>query len=207
MDSAWPGQLAAGLEVMGVTLAPERQQLLLDYLALLFRWNRAFNLTAVRDPDVAVSRQLLDSLSILPLVQGERVLDVGSGAGLPGLPLAMARPQWQVTLLDSNAKKVRFLRQVKLELGLENVEVAQARAETYHPGASFETITSRAFAPLAQMVAVTRHLLAPGGRWLAMKGRVPEDELNELPPELVAEVVPLRVPGEKGQRHAVIVSR
>ncbi len=207
MDSAWPGQLAAGLEAMGVTLAPERQQLLLDYLALLFRWNRAFNLTAVRDPDVAVSRQLLDSLSILPLVQGERVLDVGSGAGLPGLPLAMARPQWQVTLLDSNAKKVRFLRQVKLELGLENVEVAQARAETYHPGASFETITSRAFAPLAQMVAVTRHLLAPGGRWLAMKGRVPEDELNELPPELVAEVVPLRVPGEKGQRHAVIVSR
>ena len=207
MDSAWPGQLAAGLEAMGVTLAPERQQLLLDYLALLFRWNRAFNLTAVRDPDVAVSRQLLDSLSILPLVQGERVLDVGSGAGLPGLPLAMARPQWQVTLLDSNAKKVRFLRQVKLELGLENVEVAQARAETYHPGASFETITSRAFAPLAQMVAVTRHLLAPGGRWLAMKGRVPEEELNELPPELVAEVVPLRVPGEKGQRHAVIVSR
>ncbi len=207
MDSAWPEQLAAGLEAMEADLSPRSRLLLLDYLALLFKWNRAYNLTAVRDPAVAVSRQLLDSLSILPLVAGERVLDVGSGAGLPGLPLAVARPEWRVTLLDSNAKKVRFLRQAKLQLGLDNLEVAQARAEGYRPGEPFDTITSRAFAPLARMVAVTGHLLVPGGRWLAMKGRVPEDELEELPSELAAEVVPLQVPGEQGQRHAVIVSR
>ena len=206
MDSLWQEQLDAGLEAMGIGLPPSRRRLLLDYLSLLFKWNRAFNLTAVRDPNVAVSRQLLDSLSILPLVQGERLLDLGSGAGLPGLPLALARPDWKVTVLDSNAKKARFLRQAKLELGLKNVEVVQARVERYQREPGFDTITSRAFATLAELVTLSRHLLAPGGLWLAMKGRLPQGELAALPLDLSTEVVPLRVPGEKGQRHAVLLS-
>jgi len=125
VERGWPSQLAAGLEQMGLPLEPERQRRLIDYLALLYKWNRAYNLTAVRDPRQAVSRQLLDSLSILPLVAGPRVLDLGTGPGLPGVPLAIVRPQWHFTLLDSNLKKCRFLRQVQLELGLENLEVVQ----------------------------------------------------------------------------------
>ncbi len=202
-ERLWCEQLEAGLVAMEIELPPAARKRLIDYLALLFKWNRAYNLTAVRDPRVAVSRQLLDSLSILPLVSGRRLLDVGSGAGLPGLSLAIARPAWEVTLLDSNAKKVRFLRQVKLELGLGNLEVVQARVEEYRHEPLFDTITSRAFATLAQMVDLSRHLLAPVGCWLAMKGRFPREELAALPSGFAFEVLPLRVPGEKGERHAV----
>ncbi len=205
MERGWPSQLAAGLEQMGLPLEPERQRRLIDYLALLYKWNRAYNLTAVRDPRQAVPRQLLDSLSILPLVAGPRVLDLGTGPGLPGVPLAIVRPQWHFTLLDSNLKKCRFLRQVQLELGLENLEVVQERVERYRPRAPFDTVTSRAFSSLERMVALSRHLLAPGGRWVAMKGKVPEAELAELPEGLAAEVVPLAVPGETAERHAVVI--
>ena len=204
-DSLWPKELQAGLEAMGLDLASDRQACLIDYLALLAKWNRAYNLTAVRDPRQAVARQLLDALSILPLIQGPRLIDLGTGPGLPGLPLAVARPDIEVVLLDSNAKKTRFLDQARLTLGLENIEVARARAEAYRPERPFDTITSRAFAALPEMVAVSRHLLAPGGRWVAMKGRRPDDELAALPADFHTRVVPLAVPGEPGARHAVVI--
>ncbi len=205
-DPLWAEELQSGLTAMGLELAPERQAILIDYLALLAKWNRAYNLTAVRDPRQAVARQLLDALSILPLIQGPRLLDLGTGPGLPGLPLAVARPDLEVALLDSNAKKTRFLNQARLSLGLENIEVERARAEAYRPESPFDTITSRAFAALPEMVAVSRHLLAPGGRWVAMKGRRPDDELAALPADLHARVVPLEVPGEPGARHAVVIA-
>ena len=201
----WPHQLAGGLGEMGIAMEEAQQELLLAYLALLFKWNRAFNLTAVRDPALAVSRQLLDSLAILPLVRGARLLDVGSGAGLPGVPLAIARPGWQVTLLDSNSKKTRFLRQVKLELGLENLEVVQQRVEQYRADVPFDTITVRAFSALPRLIESSRHLLAPGGRWVAMKGKFPQEELEGIPEGFSAQVVSMEVPGEEGERHAVIV--
>ena len=205
MHRDWPQQLAEGLAAMGMRLEAARQERLLAYLELLFKWNRAFNLTAVRDPAIAVSRQLLDSLAILPLVRGSRLLDVGSGAGLPGIPLAIARRDWRVTLLDSNSKKTRFLRQVQLELGLENLEVVQERLEQYRAGEPFDTITSRAFSALPHLIDASRHLVAPGGRWVAMKGKIPREELEGIPEGFSVQVVPLEVPGEEGQRHAVIV--
>jgi 16S rRNA (guanine527-N7)-methyltransferase len=206
-DPRWAAQLATGLRALGLDLDEAQQDCLLRYLALLVKWNRAYNLTAVRDPAEMVSRQLLDSLSILPWVRGPRVLDVGSGAGLPGIPLAIARPGWALTLLDSNGKKTRFLTQVCLELGLANVVVVQARAEQYRPAdqRGFDTVTARAFASLAQLLALTRHLLAPGGRWVAMKGPSEDPHSEALGKDLGVQVQALQVPGAAGVRRAVII--
>ncbi len=204
MTASWAEQLAQGLQTMGLEADAQQQQQMLDYLALLRKWNRAFNLTAIRDPDVMVSRQLLDSLSIHRLLQGNRVLDVGSGAGLPGIPLAIMNPDRAFTLLDTNSKKTRFLNQSRLELGLENVQVEQVRVEAYQPEQLFDTITSRAFASLPDMLRLTRHLLAPAGCWLAMKGAVPEDELSTLD-GFRYEIQQLAVPGEAGERHGVVL--
>ncbi|MCW8903471.1 16S rRNA (guanine(527)-N(7))-methyltransferase RsmG, partial [Sedimenticola sp.] len=159
-QNQWRHQLSEGLRIMAIDLSERRQQLLLDYLALLLKWNKAFNLTAIRDPGEMVPRQLLDSLSILNLVQGERVLDVGTGPGLPGIPLAVAQPDRQFVLIDSNGKKTRFVQQAVVALGLDNVQVVRTRVEAYQPDAGFDTITSRAFAALPKMVQLTRHLLA-----------------------------------------------
>jgi 16S rRNA (guanine527-N7)-methyltransferase len=198
--------LEAGLHELGLS-QPGLADRLLDYLALLVKWNRAFNLSAVRDPEAMVSRHLLDSLAILPWVRDGRVLDVGSGAGLPGIPVALARPQVRVTLLDSNGKKARFLRQVQLELGLANAEVVEARVEAYAPAVPFDAITSRAFAQLQEFVALTRPLLAADGRWLAMKGRLDENELTELGGEQVKlQVHRLAVPGSIAERHLIEIS-
>ncbi len=205
MADYWPTQLRDGLAEMGISATPNQQRLLLDYLALLEKWNKAFNLTAVRDPRKMVSRQLLDSLSILHLLQGERILDVGSGAGLPGIPLSILAPGRSFMLLDTNSKKTRFLRQAKLELGLDNVEIEQARVEGYHPSRPFDVITSRAFASLPDMLALTRHLLAPGGCWLAMKGTIPQAELEALGKAYRVEIQALEVPGESGQRHVILI--
>ena len=204
----WRRQLRDGLQAMAIDLSERQQQLLLDYLALLLKWNRAFNLTAIRDPGEMVSRQLLDSLSILPLLRGARVLDVGTGPGLPGIPLAVARPDSRFVLIDSNGKKTRFVQQSLVTLGLSNAEVVRIRVESYRADTGFDTITSRAFAALPKLLQLTRHLLDERGQLLAMKGTLPTGEIAEL--EAVGyrvEVVPLQVPGSDRQRHALLVDR
>ena len=179
---------------------------LLDYLALLVKWNAHFNLTAVRNPQEMVIRHLLDSLAVLPHLHGTTLADLGTGAGLPGIPLALARPDLQVTLVDSNGKKVRFLRAVVRELGLERVEPVQARVEQLD--GQFDTLTTRAFASLADMLAWSGRLLAPGGRLLALKGHYPADELENLgAPFRLADALPLSVPGLDAERHVLIIDR
>lgn len=198
-------RLHQGLTAMGIDLPPGAEARLLEYLQLLEKWNRAYNLTAVRDPDQMIGRHLLDSLVVLPYLHGARVLDVGTGAGLPGIPLALARPALRFTLLDSNAKKTRFVTQAVHALGLGAVSVVHARAETFQPPERFDTVIARAFASIPDMLAATRHLCAPGGRWLAMKGVFPQEELAGIPAGVHAEVKPLRVPGLEAARHVVII--
>ena len=198
--------LRDGLHASGLALAPGIQEKLIAYIELLAKWNRAYNLTAVRDPEQMIARHLLDSLAILPLVRGPRVLDIGSGAGLPGIPLALARPEISFVLLDSNAKKTRFITQAVAELGLENVEAVQERAEKYLPVAKFDTLIARAFAGIADMLAVSAPLVAPGGRWLAMKGVYPQEELSAIPPGYTIETQQLQVPGLDAARHVVIIT-
>ena len=200
----WQRQLAAGLEAMRLQLEQAQRQTLLDYLALLAKWNRAYNLTAVRNPAEAVSRQLLDSLVVLPLLTGSRILDLGSGAGLPGIPLAIARPDIRVTLLDANRKKCRFMEQAKLELAIPNIEVVCVRVEHYRPEAGFELILSRAFASLPDMVAQASRLLVPDGAMLALKGKLPRAEISQLEQRgMGLQIHRLRVPGTDGERHAI----
>jgi 16S rRNA (guanine527-N7)-methyltransferase len=201
----WSRQLREGLGEMDLALSETMQRQLVDYLALLSKWNRAYNLTAVRDPARMVSRQLLDSLSILPWVRGPRVLDVGTGAGLPGIPLAIALPEPRFTLLDANGKKTRFVQQAVIELGLRNVEVAQARVEALEDARGFDTITSRAFSDVHRMLALTGDLRAPGGQWAAMQAGLEAFDPQRLGPGLRARVERLRVPGETGQRNLVLV--
>ena len=199
-------QLAEGLRTLGIELSAEVRAQLLAYAAFLEKWNRTYSLTALRDPKRAVSHHLLDSLAILPYVAGPNLLDVGSGGGQPGIPLAIARPELAVTLADSNSKKTAFLQQAAIELGLKNVQVVTARVETFAPPVKFAAITSRAFAELADFVGLTRHLLAPGGEWLAMKGQRPDEEMNKLPGGVaVTAVHRLDVPGVDGERHLVVI--
>lgn len=199
-------QLAAGLAALRLELGPGVEDGLLRYLALLARWNAAYNLSAVRDPAQMVTRHLLDSLATLPYLRGTSLADLGSGAGLPGLPLAIARPELAVSLVDSNGKKARFLRAAVRELGLTKVEVIEERVERLE--GQFDCITARAFASLADMLALGGHLLAPDGRWLALKGRRPDGELAVLPEGFALDaVIPLVVPGLDAARHLVIISR
>lgn len=207
LGERWQQQLAAGLERMELHLEADQRQTLVAYLTLLMKWNRAYNLTAVRDPQAVVSRQLLDSLAVLPLLTGRRMLDLGSGPGLPGVPLAVARPDIEMTLLDANSKKCRFLQQVKLELAIANVEIVCARVEHYRPRRPFELVVSRAFAGLREMYASASALLAPKGTMLALKGKLPRAELAELNRlGMQPEVYPLVIPGNDGARHAIRIS-
>jgi len=203
--------LAAGIAALGLDIDEAAQTKLLAYVALLEKWNRTYNLTAIRDPDRMVPHHLLDALATLPHLPPQRVMrlvDVGSGAGVPGLPLAIARPSWQVTLLDSKSKKATFLRQVAAELGLANVEVVGQRVEDYLPEVRFDVAISRAFAELAAFVVAARHLVRPGGLLVAMKGVYPQRELPHLPPESRLVAVPaLAVPGLQAERHLVIVEQ
>jgi len=200
-------RLDDGIAALGLPLDADHQERLLAYLALLVKWNQAYNLTAIRDPLEMVTKHLLDSLAVLPHLHGTRVLDVGSGAGLPGIPLAICDPAREFTLLDSNGKKTRFLLQAKGELRLSNLSVVHSRLEQYRPGQLFDTVTARAFASLADMTAGTAHLLAPGGSLLAMKGEYPQDELDALPPGFVVrEIIALTVPGLEAQRHLVRIA-
>ncbi len=201
-------ELSQGAQELGVVLSEAQHAQLLAYLALLIKWNKAYNLTAVRDPDEMVSRHLLDSLSVVPFIEGERWLDVGSGGGMPGIPLAILFPQMKITVLDSNGKKTRFLTQVKLELKLDNLEVIHSRAEAFHPASPFTGIVSRAFSSLEDFTGWTRHMGDTNTRWLAMKGLHPTDELVALPADFALDSAQaLTVPGCQGQRHLLILRR
>lgn len=199
-------QLAAGISALGLTVPDGAEATLLAYLALLDKWNRVYNLTAVRDVERMVSHHVLDSLAAVPYFQGVAVLDVGSGGGLPGIPLAIARPELQVTLIDSIAKKTAFLLQAKTELGLANLQVVTSRVENFKPDTKFDVITSRAFSDLKEFVTLTRHLLAPTGQWLAMKGLMPHEEIVSLPDwARVSADHALAVPGLEASRHLIVL--
>ncbi len=196
--------LREGLVALGLDLDDTTQAALLRYAMLLRRWNRVYNLTAVDDPGAIVTRHLLDALAVLPWVPEGRLLDVGSGAGLPGLPLALARPELDVTLLDASGKRARFLRQAVIELGLANAHPLQARAEAHRPQRRYDAVITRAFANISDMLSACRHLVADAGVILAMKGQRPDEELAALPPDIVLrDVVPLAVPGLDAARHLV----
>ncbi|MDV6318432.1 16S rRNA (guanine(527)-N(7))-methyltransferase RsmG [Chromohalobacter sp. HP20-39] len=207
MTPACEARLDSGLAALGVNVDAIARERLLALLALLHKWNRAYNLTAVRDPEQMVTRHLLDSASVAAAVRGPTLLDVGAGAGLPGLVLAILDPRLAVTLLDGNGKKVRFQRQAVLELGLDNVTPVQARVETFEHG-GFDQIVSRAFADLATFLTLTGPLLAEDGEWLAMKGRDVDTELATLPSEVtLVENRRLAVPGDEAQRMLVRLRR
>ena len=207
MDDTLRTELDAGLRELG--LDPALATPLLAYLALLARWNQTYNLTAIRDPHQMLAKHLLDSLAMHAHLDGiERLADLGTGPGLPGIPLAIARPNLQVTLVESNGKKARFLREAVRQLKLGNANVAETRIEAFHPPARFDAITARALASLPLIIELGGHLLAPQGRLLAMKGVRPDDEIAALPAgwQLLA-VHPLRVPGLAAIRHLVEVGR
>lgn len=200
-------ELQSGINQLGLSLDGDTQARLLAYLALLVKWNKTYNLTAIRDPQQMVSHHLLDSLAVLPHLAGGRWLDVGCGAGLPGLVLAICQPDWHVTLLDSNSKKTGFVQQAIIELGLRNAQVRCARVEDFQVTEKYNGIISRAFTELGDFLRVTRHLLADGGRWVAMKG-LPEQELASVPADCTVErIIPLVVPGLDAARCLVIATR
>ncbi len=199
-------QLGEGLAGLGLNLSAETQTRLLRYLALLSKWNRTYNLTAIREPSRLVRHHLLDSLAVLPYLDGSAIVDVGSGAGLPGIPLAVAQPEWRVVLLDSNHKKGAFLRQAVLELKLQNTEVVTARVERWNPARLFDVAISRAFSDLPGFVEAAGRLCAPAGVLAAMKGVYPDEELAQLGSRArVLKVVPLHVPGLQAARHLVLL--
>lgn len=204
----WPKQaerrLREGVAAMGLTLDEAVISRLMTYLAGLVKWNQAFNLTAIRDPLVMVDKHLLDSLSVLPWIRPDSLIDIGTGAGLPGFIVALVNPTQDITLLDSNGKKTRFLKQMAADMGMQHVTVVNARCEE-HQG-QYAQICSRAFASLDDMVNGTAHLLAPDGRWLAMKGHIPHDEIAALPVNAALENTPvLRVPFEADARHLIVL--
>lgn len=201
--------LAAGIAEMELDVSAEAQQKLLAYLGMLQKWNKVYNLTAVRDPVDMVTLHLLDSLSVLPYVKVKNLLDVGSGAGLPGIVLAICLPSLQVTTVDTVQKKAIFMRQVKGELGLHNLQVVHARVESFKPAEKFEVIISRAFSELALFVRLTKNLLDQKGQWLAMKGQAPHHELETVEFESlnlkVQKIIPLTVAGLGAERHLVVL--
>jgi 16S rRNA (guanine527-N7)-methyltransferase len=207
--------LAAGIAEMGLSVSLEAQQKLLSYLSLLHKWNKVYNLTAVRDPLDMVTLHLLDSLSVLPHIsiahvkETKRLLDVGSGGGLPGIVLAICMPDLQVTTIDTVQKKAIFMRQIKGELGLENLTVVHARVENFHPPEKFEVIISRAFSEIVLFIKVTQHLIAKNGRWLAMKGTVPHHEFERAEFEALSikpsNIISLKVAGLEAERHLVVL--
>lgn len=196
--------LADGIAALGLQLDAATQQRLLDYIALLDKWNKVYNLTAVRDPAEMLTQHLLDSLAVLPYVDGGTLLDVGTGPGLPGIPVALARPELAVTLLDSNQKKTTFVRQAIAELRLANATVVCTRIEAWQPEHRFDAVISRAFSELSEFVKLSARFCRPGGKLLAMKGIYPEQELARLPTGVTVErVIALAVPGLDKQRHLV----
>jgi 16S rRNA (guanine527-N7)-methyltransferase len=199
-------ELAGGLESLGSALPVGAEERLLAYLALIEKWNRVYSLTAVRNPANMLHQHLLDSLAVLPHLSGERILDVGSGAGLPGIPLAIAWPHARVTLIDANHKKAAFLRQAVIELNLNNAAVVCDRVERWHPEGYFDVVISRAFSDLGQFIELAGSLCGRDGMLAAMKGVYPHEELSQIPAGFkLSEVVALTIPGLEARRHLVIV--
>ena len=197
--------LAGGLNGLGLLLPGEATGKLLAYVELLVKWNRTYNLTAIREPERMVSHHLIDSLAVLPHLPEGSLLDVGSGGGLPGIPIAIAQPQRRVTLNDSNHKKGAFMQQAAIELGLANVDVHIGRVEAWRPGVLFDGAISRAFAELADFIAACRHLVRPGGFFAAMKGLHPHEEIAKVPQGMSCDsVIRLGVPLAVGDRHLVL---
>lgn len=204
-------QLQAGAAQMGVALSEAQVDKLLDYLDLLQKWNKAYNLTAVRERPAMLTQHLLDSLSIMPHLPPGDLLDVGSGGGLPGIPLAILQPERSITLIDTVGKKVAFLKQAAMTLGLKNLSAVSDRIESWVPPAAhvagFAVVTARAYATLATLVGQTRRLLAENGAWYAMKGVFPDAEMAELPSDVaVKAVIPLQVPHLGAERHLVVLA-
>lgn len=194
-------QLQQGIEEIGIDLPESAIDKLMAYLTLLEKWNKVYNLTAIRDPREMLVKHLLDSLSIVPHISGQRLIDVGTGGGLPGIPLAICYPDKQVDLLDSNSKKTRFLIQAKAELGLQNTTIFHQRVETYQPEELYDGIVSRAFASLEDMLHWTSHLLKPDGYWWAMKAQKDFEDYSDLPGQVKIEaMIDLHVPGLEAQR-------
>ena len=198
--------LATTAAALGLSLSRQQQYSLLDYVALMQKWNRVYNLTAIREPERMISHHLLDSLAIVPHIHARNVLDVGSGAGLPGIPLAVARPDTSVTMLDSNQKKTAFIQQAITELGLKNAQVVNERVESWRASQPFDVIVSRAFADLSDFVRQTQHLLALDGEFVAMKGQRPDMEIAKLPEAFkVKRILELAIPGLEAERHLVFL--
>ena len=207
MNTQLENSLESGISELGLELSDAQRESLLTYIQLLLKWNKVYNLTAVRDPAQMVVRHLLDSLAIAPWCTGQRLIDVGTGAGLPGVPLALLYPQKEIHLLDSNSKKTRFLFQVKTALGLDNISVHHARVESFTPIQRYDAVLSRAFASLLDMVTGCGHLLSESGQFIAMKGGLCESELASIDAlGLSTTVHELNVPGLAEQRHLVILS-
>ncbi|MEG3129078.1 16S rRNA (guanine(527)-N(7))-methyltransferase RsmG [Pantoea cypripedii] len=201
-------KLSALLKAANISLSDQQKQQLVGYVELLHKWNKAYNLTSVRDPQQMLVRHILDSIVVEPHLQGDRFIDVGTGPGLPGIPLAIVRPQAHFTLLDSLGKRVRFLRQVQHELGLTNVTPVQSRVEEFPAEPPFDGVISRAFASLEDMVNWCHHLPSAQGHFYALKGVRPDDEINTLPAGFVVQqIYPLQVPELDGERHLVVIAR
>jgi 16S rRNA (guanine527-N7)-methyltransferase len=205
------GALSEGIRSLGLSLSREACAKLGDYVALLAKWNRTYNLTAIREPARMVTHHLLDAVSVLPHlppIERVHVLDVGAGGGVPGIPLAIARPDWYVVLVDSNQKKVAFLTQAAIDLPLGNVRAIAARVEDLAIEPRFDVVIARAFADLATFAAVSVKHLAPGGKLYAMKGALPEAEIAALPPTIeVVATIPLHVPGLDAERHLIVMQK
>lgn len=200
LDLSYLSQIEEGLSSLNLGSIAEP---LLHYLHLMSKWNDAYNLTAIRQMPDMISKHLMDSLAIIPWLNGKKIIDVGTGPGLPGIPLAIAKPDLHFVLLDSNGKKTRFLHEVKRQLLLSNLEIVQIRVENYHPEQGFDTVVSRAFSSLEQMIQWTQHLISPKGIWLAMKGQVPVDELSKI--NLPFKTEEYIVEGIEGRRCCVLI--
>ena len=204
-------KLAEGVAALGITLPEGSAIRLLQYLDLVEKWGKVYNLTAVRKPEAMLSRHLFDSLAVLPHITGSFVADVGSGAGLPGIPLALARPDWRFVLFESNQKKAVFLQQARIELGLKNIEIIAERVENFSSNEKFDTVISRAFSSLVVYVRLAGHLCKEddkGGTIVAMKGEKPREELAQIPEQFfIKKIFPVMVPGLNAERHLVFIKR